>query len=218
MIDLTINEKDKDFFITGLEISEDYKTYTVTYASGRKEIYPFSVHNYNADIHHMENQYFQYKDAYENEILEITKDVMVNKVKYLLESAIVCLLMFNITDNTVIRMLTVLIVLLNYLKRKKDNKNTLIICGTSIEYLKQIDRYFESKEQLKVPVIDPMNKQQEDWYLVNLSNVEETLFHPEIYKELANNLNEDVKEELGEAISKSLNGEIEEDMVYTMNK
>ena len=64
MIDLTNNERQKDYYITKVELADDYKKYTVHYASGRKVVYPFSVHNYNVDINHMVRQYYEYKDSY----------------------------------------------------------------------------------------------------------------------------------------------------------
>ena len=36
MIDLTINDRDKNYYITKVELSDDFKTYKILYADGRK--------------------------------------------------------------------------------------------------------------------------------------------------------------------------------------
>ena len=63
MVDLTLNKEDKDTYIIDLILNED-NTYTVTYASGRVETYPFSIHNYQVELFRMEEQVKKYGDSY----------------------------------------------------------------------------------------------------------------------------------------------------------
>ena len=63
MIDLTVKDSDKDYYIVDMEILDD-GTYIVRYASGREEVFPFSIHNFKADLFRMERQYVEYGDNY----------------------------------------------------------------------------------------------------------------------------------------------------------
>ena len=63
MIDLTLKKEDKDSYITNVRLNEDH-TYTVTYASGREETSPFSIHNYQVELYRMENSFKEHGDEY----------------------------------------------------------------------------------------------------------------------------------------------------------
>lgn len=56
MLDLTQNEEEKDFYIVDAFMNND-GTYTIKYANGNEETYPFSIHNFQVELYRMEEQF-----------------------------------------------------------------------------------------------------------------------------------------------------------------
>ena len=218
MIDLTINEKDKDHYITDIALGEDYKTYLVKYASGRIEEYPFSVHNYNVDIRKMEKQFYQYKDDYSEIVTEQALGVLKEKIQKIAIALISTAIVFQITDNHVIRIIAIILALLDMAYNHIKSKSLMMIYGTSLEYINQVERYLDKKNDFIIPITDPKNNEEEEWYLLNMSDVENTIFQPQIYEEIATHLSDDVKEELSKRISKELSRKENDNSAYTLHK
>ena len=63
MFDFTLNKEDKDSYIVDVRLNEN-ETYTVTYASGREETNPFTIHNYQVELFRMEGQFNEYNEEY----------------------------------------------------------------------------------------------------------------------------------------------------------
>lgn len=57
MIDLTLNTKDRDSFITKLYLKENSNKFVVRYASGRLDEQDFTVHNFNVMLYRMKNNF-----------------------------------------------------------------------------------------------------------------------------------------------------------------
>ena len=216
MIDLTIKEKDKNYYITKVELGDDYKTYKVSYASGREETFPFSIHNYNVDIRRMEKQYYQYKDEYSKAIMEQALAVLKDKAEKIAIALLSTAIVFNITDNRVLRIISIITALLyagvNHLK----SKALLLVYGTSLEYINQVERYLDKKDEFIIPITNPRNNEEEEWYLVNMGDVEKTIFQPEIYNQIADQLSDEVKQELSESITEVLRNK--EDNSFSLHK
>lgn len=218
MIDLTINEKDKDYYITDIALGENYKTYLVKYASGRVEEYPFSIHNYNVDIRKMEKQFYQYKDDYSEIVTRQALEVLKEKIQKIAIDLLSTAIVFQITDNHVIRIIAIILALLDMAINHIKSKSLMLIYGTSLEYINQVERYLDKKNDFIIPITDPKNNEEEEWYLLNMSDVENTIFQPQIYEEIATHLNDDVKKELSKRISDELSGKESDNSAYTLHK
>ena len=70
MFDLTLNNEDKDLYIVDAFMNDD-GTYTVKYASGREENYPFNIHNFQVELYRMEDQFMLYGKSYLNNLYHI---------------------------------------------------------------------------------------------------------------------------------------------------
>ena len=198
MIDLTLKKEDKDSYITNVKLNED-NTYTVTYASGKEETSPFSIHNYQVNLYRMENSFNKYNEEY-------LKRVWNNGPTraYLLGMFLVldaCYTNFMVKDGVNIFNIILLgLMILQQVPRFIDFFTSLkkyLLAKKKVELYKI---YLENKEQFKVPVKDS-NGKDEDWYLVDLSNIDQF----EDVKELNDyvlTLTSKVKEEQGISLTK----------------
>lgn len=171
MIDLTVDDKDKNSYIVDVVLN-DNGTYTVKYASGREEVYPFSIHNINVELYRMEEQYKEYGKDYLDKIypsrgfgsfllgLMFTVDVMY--FKYILDEGL------NFVRGWLLcySLYSFFIRAIPHIKQRK----------LFIEAKKKLDiikLYMENKDCFKVDVVNPYNDKEEEWYLVNLANIDE---------------------------------------------
>ena len=65
MFDLTLKEEEKDSYIVDVVMNDD-GTYTVSFASGRKETYPFNIHNFQVELYRMEEQFLKFMDTFDD--------------------------------------------------------------------------------------------------------------------------------------------------------
>ncbi len=170
MIDLTTEKEDKDSYITKVELVDDNK-YEVVYASGRTEEFEFSIHNFMVELYRMEEQYEKYGKEYLDNIYPN---------KYLMNFLIFILLANNTAyfihvlnnglsvGNGIPFVYCMIIGLRTTLKHIKSTK-AYLEAKKKIAILKL---YMENKEQFKVQVQTDSGK-LEDWYFVNLSNIDD---------------------------------------------
>ena len=207
MIVLTENEKEKEYYITKVIPDEDYKAYTVYYANGKMEKYPFSVHNFNVDINRMVKAYYQYKESFKQRIMNIKILLSLEQLTFNLLAVIISSTAADMADKPiqklVIKFLAYLLIFRKYrstmLKKKEYD--------FYLTQLEQIKEYINNKDVLKVQVIDPVFKSPYDWYLFNLSEFDNVLFDPSNYEYLKNELTPEIRTELGKTITKEINGE-----------
>lgn len=170
MFDLTLNEEDKNSYIVDVRIN-DNGTYTVKYASGREENFLFSIHNFQVELHKMEKQFKEYgKDYLERvcpnfgirtSLLVLLFVIDIKWFKMIIDE--------GITFSGGWCLLYCLYVL---------SKNTLSLCKQRklyVEAKKKIELmklYLDNKEQFIVDVVNPNTGKEEEWYLVDLANID----------------------------------------------
>ncbi len=201
MIVLTDDEKAKDYYVTRVDLNGD-RTYTVSYASGKKETYPFSVHNFNVDVSHMEREYYQYKDDYLDRLASLSIDLAKEKFRNTVLTLLVGIITYDIVNKPILKILAILLCILFYLYNNRKNKEKIILCGLELQMLYQIESYIKNKENLKITVMDPTLKYEHDWYLYNLSDVEYSINDPSIYERKAASLTPEIKQKLAQLINK----------------
>ena len=203
MLDLTLKKEDKDSYITNVKYNED-GTYTVTYASGREETNPFSVHNYQVELFRMERQFNEYNEEYVQRIWNngpirafLLGTLLIADAFYI---SYICdsgpnvfniLLLSLMVLQQVPRFIDFFIGLKKYLFAKKK-----------VEVIKE---YLGNKNQFSVPVEDK-NGREEDWYLVDLGNIDQF----EDVKSLNDyvlTLTPEVREEQGISFTKKFKGQ-----------
>ncbi len=171
MFDFTLREEDKDSYIVDVHINDD-GTYTVKFASGREVSYDFSIHNFQVELYRMEDQFEEFSKGYLDKVypagkirsllLAVLLVAEVGTIINLIEDGFslygaLCLIygIYVTVDRGV-----------PHFKQRKlyfDAKRKLAI----------LNRYFESREDLKVEVVNPNTNGKEDWYLVDLGNIDQ---------------------------------------------
>lgn len=170
MIDLTLKKEDKDSYITNLRLNEEH-TYTVTYASGREETCPFSIHNYQVELYRMENSLKEYGDEY---VKRIWNNGPMRA--YILGLLLVAdgLYISTIVKNgaNVFNIIFLGLIILQQVPRFIEffvGLRKHLLAKKKVELYKI---YLENKDQFKIPVKD-YNGRDEDWYLVDLGNIDQ---------------------------------------------
>ncbi len=191
MFDFTIEKEVKDNYIVDAILNDD-ETYTLVYASGRKETYPFSIHNFQVELYKMEEQYKLYGEDYLNRInpnegirtflvgLMLVVDVL--HIKSMIENGI------NAGNTLCLAYILYISVprLFEHIKNKK-------LAMKAKKRLAVIKFYLENKDEFKVNIPSSMTKTGEDWYLVNMGNIDQFSTEEEL-KEYMSTLTHEKKE------------------------
>lgn len=171
MIDLTVKDSDKDYYIVDMEILED-GTYIVRYASGREEVFPFSIHNFKADLFRMERQYVEYGDNYlEREFPNIKiRGILLSTILFLNVSYIYLM----VTDTIDTFMIFMFIYMFySLVVRGIPYLGELKKYMTVRDKLEVIKLYLENKKQFLVDIELENSKDVEEWSLINLANIDQ---------------------------------------------
>ena len=170
MFDLTLNKEDKDSYIVDVHLN-DNGTYTVKFASGIEENFEFSIHNFQVELYRMEEQFEKYGKDYldivypnggiRTGILTMLLVVDVVAFKNMLEE--------GFTFSGVWCLAYGMYVLLSRGIPQIKQRKLFVEAKKKIAILK---KYLENKEELKIQVTNPYTDKEEDWYLVNLSNID----------------------------------------------
>ncbi len=203
MIDLTLDEKDKDNFILKVYFKEDSPNYFVQYASGREEQFVFSVHNINMVLYRMEGQYRQYRDDYVSRVLKVRFQAVLRKLIEALTALLGVVFTSALPIPSVCKFITAMIILVLSLYYQKRQTFIEKASNSSLNTIEIIDEYLKNKDQFKLTVVDPVTKKEEDWYLVTLSNIQE-FFEANLLTKFGAVLTDEIKAEEGDRISKEL--------------
>ena len=198
IIQKALKKEDKDSYITNVRLNEDH-TYTVTYASGREETSPFSIHNYQVELYRMENSFKEHGDEY---VKRIWNNGPMRA--YILGLLLVAdgLYLSTIIKNgaNVFNIIFLGLMLLQQVPRFIEffvGLKKYLLAKKKVELYKT---YLENKSQFSVPVKDS-NGRDEEWYLVDLANIDQF----ENVKELNDyllTLTPGIKEEQGISLTK----------------
>lgn len=88
-----------------------------------------------------------------------------------------------------------------YLQLK--NRLNKINCQVSYEKINLYESFIQNKENFSVPVIDPLTNTKENWYMINLSDIDD-LENFALYNQIYASLDEETKEVEGHAITLKL--------------
>lgn len=194
MIDITLKDEEKDSFITRVYLKEGSDKYVICYASGRQEEVLFSIPNLNESFLKMEQQFLEHKDSFIDSSLQTARRANLNK---LIEAFVAVGALFITSVIDIPMLLKVLIIMISALftlcfqqqqsALVADIENNLRVVSTAEEFLKR-------KNDFIIKVTDPMTNLEEDWYLLTLSDIE-SLYNPEMIKQLADTITPEMKKE-----------------------
>lgn len=172
MIDLTTRDQEKDLFITKVYLKEESPKYDVIYASGRQEEFDFTIHNFNATLLTMENQYHTYKENFFYEKAAAANKAALHKLIEGLIAIIGIALTVSLDMSGIIKLFISLIILTCSIFYQKAKTKENAKCGRLIDVLAITEAFLANKDQFKIRVIDPLTQTEEDWYLLTLSEIE----------------------------------------------
>ncbi|MGN1372103.1 MAG: hypothetical protein ACI4XM_07520 [Candidatus Coprovivens sp.] len=202
MFDLTLKQDDKDSYIVDV-VMNDNGTYTVFFASGRNETYPFSIHNFQVELYRMEEQFELYGKDYLEKIypnggirsglLAMMLVADVAYLKFILDEGL------NFARGWCLGYAIYMLVtrLVPHLKSRKlyvDAKRKIAL----------IKLYLENKDQFKVDVINPHTGDLDEWYLVDMASIDNFKDEDELNNYLVD-LTDEVKLQKSEEITLKLN-------------
>ena len=173
MIDLTLNTKDRDSFITKLYLKEDSNSFIVRYASGRLEEQIFSIHNFNMMLHKMEEQFLQYREEYVKYNARLQSKMHAEKLIEALLGLLGVYFIANIPVPEFIKMLLAAILFLASLYFQTTRSHVINHCCDYLNTVNIASEFIEMKEKFKIKITDPVSGLEEDWYLLTLSGIEE---------------------------------------------
>ena len=173
MLDLSKYAKDKDSYIVRLEIDELFQNFKVIYASGREEIYGFSIHNYQVFIYKMEEQFQEYKKEYERDLNdqfnEDVKKRIIASVASMMGIAITCGFDIHLAIKIILAFIGSMIVIYN-LNKIADKRSKLT---KDAEKAAIIEVLLQHKEDIALNVTDPGTGRKDKWYMIDINNVDQ---------------------------------------------
>lgn len=203
MFDLTLNKDDKDSYIVDVHIN-DNGTYTVVFASGREETFDFSIHNFQVELYRMEQQFEEYGKDYLDKvypnggirtaILGMLLVVDLVTLKNIIEDGISFSYAWCLAYG--------LYVLLSRGIPQFKQRKLYVEAKKKIAILK---KYFETRGELKVQVVNPYTDKEEDWYLIDLANIDQ-FDNVKEYDEYVGTLTSEKKKEEAQKLSLRFKG------------
>lgn len=174
MVDFSKYSKDKDNYISKLEIDSLFQTFKVIYASGREEVQDFTIHNYQVYVYKMEEQYRRYHGVYmEDKAQDYVK--VVNKRLLFLSIASIWGIIGTISVDVhlMIRVFLILasafVSIYNFKKIREAKKEF----KKEEDKLAMIEVLLNHKEDIALEVTDPGTGRKESWYMVDVNNIDQ---------------------------------------------
>ena len=173
MIDLTLNDKDRDSFITNLYLKENSDKYIVKYASGRLEEQLFSVHNFNASLYRMEEQFLEFKNDYIMNNLRIQGKFQLKKLVEALLAILGVYVTVNLPIPVIIQGILIGILAIYSFLYQVEASRVVDYGRATLGIVNLADKFMEMKDKFKIKITDPKSGEEEDWYLITLSGIEQ---------------------------------------------
>ena len=203
MLDFTFKKEDKESYITNVKYNED-GTYTVTYADGREETSPFTIHNYQVALFRMEKQFKEYGDEYVTRVWNNGPIRAFLLATMLVADAFYLNYICDVGPN-VVNILLLSLMVLQQIPRIIDFFNGLIKYVRAKKKVEVYKEYLANKKQFSVPVEDKLGR-KEDWYLIDLANIEQ-FEDVKALNDYALTLTPEVKEEQAISLTKKFKGQ-----------
>lgn len=172
MIDLTLNDKDRDGFITQLFLKENTNKFIVRYASGRLKEQDFSIHNFNQTLYLMEEQFLKYREAYVKNNLRIQSKVQAKKLVEALIAILGVVVTVNMPIPEIVQGIIVGILALYTFLYQVEASHIIDYGRAGIEVVNTADKFLKMKDDFKITITDPKSGKDEEWYLVTLAGIE----------------------------------------------
>lgn len=173
MIDLSLNTKDRDSFITKLYLKENSNKFVVRYASGRLDEQDFTVHNFNVMLYRMEEQFLEFKNDYIRNNLRIQGKYQLKKLVEALLAILGVYVTANLPIPGIIQGILIGILAIYSFLYQVEASRVINYGRATLGIVYLADKFMEMKEKFKIKITDPKSGEEEDWYLISLSGIEQ---------------------------------------------
>lgn len=173
MIDLTLNTKDRDSFITKLYLKENSNKFVVRYASGRLDEQDFTVHNFNVMLYRMEEQFLEFKNDYIKNNLRIQGKYQLKKLVEALLAILGVYVTVNLPIPGIIQGILIGILAIYSFLYQVEASRVIDYGRVTLGIVNLADKFMEMKDKFKIKITDPKSGEEEDWYLITLSGIEQ---------------------------------------------
>lgn len=173
MIDLTLNTKDRDSFITKLYLKENSNKFVVRYASGRLDEQDFTVHNFNVMLYRMEEQFLEFKNDYIRNNLRIQGKYQLKKLVEALLAILGVYVTANLPIPGIIQGILIGILAIYSFLYQVEASRVINYGRATLGIVNLADKFMEMKDKFKIKITDPKSGEEEDWYLISLSGIEQ---------------------------------------------
>lgn len=192
MRDFTINEKDKKDYITNVEANDN--KYIIHYADGHSaQGSTVSKHNYLFYLNKMEEQFMQYKDAYEEVITYDYGMTLIKSIGILITQIAMFPILYNIDIHIAIKIIIGLLYLSGTIFYNTYNKAKIVNYDKAIGNIRAVEYYLEHKDDFIVNYKNEESGRLEKSYLVNANNVD-IFSSPQMLIDFMNDTIEDYKD------------------------
>ena len=214
MMDISMGKDEKAYYITNVKMKDDGEHFIVFYADGHTVEHEFSAHNFNVYIYRMKHQILDNRWTYVATQNFIASMAVVKEFRTLMLSITGLFITSSIPMPAVLKaIITIIVVLYNVgytFKRILEILDAYIKLGK----YKSLEDFVNIMEDFRIDIIDPVTGHEEDWYLVNIGDIEpdtniENLklkamtLTPEIKKEEGKRISELIKERFPKRLTKS---------------
>lgn len=206
MIDLTLNEYDKDTFITDILLSKEYDKFIVKYADGSSIIEDFNISSFNSFLSRMEKQFYMYKD----EFVASMKKKKFNEFRNIIASIVIELVALGFTvygdlPNILKTIFCIAIAMISFgYQFFVDSK--IYQVNFKLNIVKLSEELLKYKKDFSVRIKDPSDNKYKDWYIVNLANID-VLFEVEHFEQIDAYFTPEVKNDYQLKLTKKFNKE-----------
>lgn len=173
MIDLTLNTKDRDSFITKLYLKENSNKFVVRYASGRLDEQDFTIHNFNVMLYRMEEQFLEFKNDYIKNNLRIQGKYQLKKLVEALLAILGVYVTANLPIPGIIQGILIGILAIYSFLYQVEASRVIDYGRVTLGIVNLADKFMEMKDKFKIKITDPKSGEEEDWYLITLSGIEQ---------------------------------------------
>ena len=170
----------------------DNGTYTVFFASGRKETYPFSIHNFQVELYRMEEQFLEFKNDYIRNNLRIQGKYQLKKLVEALLAILGVYVTANLPIPGIIQGILIGILAIYSFLYQVETSRVIDYGRATLVIINLADKFMEMKDKFKISITDPKSGQEEEWYLFSLSGIEQ-LYGIEELNFLSEYITDDVK-------------------------
>lgn len=173
MINMALNDKDKEDYIIGVSFLELGEKLKIIYADEHVEIEDFSLLRLNEIWRKMERQFETYKDTY----CKVCYERSLKAILKSLGEAILAIGAVYFTTNLdmplILKGLIIIFIAFSsiYYQRIWSLENK--ISNYMINKVNIIEEFINNKDKFKIRIVNPQDGLEYDWYLLTLSGIDE---------------------------------------------